>query len=72
VKRHGQSRDDRAHHFEVYRAGPRELPQGRSVEALQQDTEAPVQRHLAEDLRHWDAGGSHSADHAHLLPGHPR
>src|SRR5450631_2949420 len=44
------------------------MPQGRSVEALQHDAEAPVQRHLAEHLRHRDAGGAHGADHAYLVP----
>jgi hypothetical protein len=68
VKRHGQSRDDRARLFERHRAGPREMPQGWSVEALQHDAEAPVQRHLAEHLRHRDAGCAHGADHAYLVP----
>src|SRR5690242_14207533 len=36
--------------LERRRAGPRELPQGRSVEPLQYDAEAPVQSHLAEHL----------------------
>jgi hypothetical protein len=44
------------------------MPQGRSVEALQHDAEAAVQRHLAEHLRHRDAGGVHGADHAYLVP----
>ncbi len=67
VKRHGQSRDDRARLFERHRAGPREMPQGRSVEALQHDAEAPVQRHLSQHRRHGDAGGVHGADHAYLV-----
>src|SRR4029450_4808093 len=54
--------------FQRPRAGPREMPQGRSVEALRHDAEAPVQRHLAEHLRHRDAGGAHGADHAYLVP----
>ncbi|MGY4503889.1 hypothetical protein ACVWYH_007846 [Bradyrhizobium sp. GM24.11] len=60
--------DDRARLFERHRAGPREMPQGRSVEALQHDAEAPVQRQLAEYRRHRDAGGAHGADHAYLVP----
>ena len=37
-----------------HRAGSRQLQQGRSVEPLQHDAEAPVQGHLAEHLRHRD------------------
>jgi hypothetical protein len=68
VNGHGKSRDDRARLFECHRAGPREMPQGRPVEALQHDAEAHVQCHLAEHLRHPEAGDTHGADHAHLVP----
>jgi hypothetical protein len=68
VNGHGKSGDNRPRLFERHRAGPRELPQGRPVESLQHDAEAPVQGHLAEHLRHREAGGEDSADHSHFMP----
>ena len=71
VNGHGEGREDRARLPGRHGAGPREVQQGRSVEARQHDAEAPLQRHLAEHLRRRDAGGEGGAGHSRLVPGDP-
>jgi hypothetical protein len=71
VNGYGEGREDRAPLLWRHGAAPRELQQGRSVEARQHDAEAPVQRHLAEHLRRRGAGGEGGAGHSRLVPGGP-
>ncbi len=65
VNGQGEGRKDRARLSERYGAAARGLKQGRSIEAAEHDAEASVERHLAEHLRRWHAGGE-------SRPGHPR
>ena len=67
VKVYREGREDRAYLLERHGAGPREMSEGRSVEARQHDAEAPLQGHLTEHLRRRDAGGEDGADHARLV-----
>ena len=66
-----EGREDRARLLGRHGAGPRELQQGRSVEARQHDAEAPLQGHLAEHLRRRAAGGEDGAGHSRLVPAEP-
>jgi hypothetical protein len=67
VKVYREGREDRAYLLERHGAGAREMSEGRSVEARQHDSEAPLQSHLTEHLRRRDAGGENGADHARLV-----
>jgi hypothetical protein len=52
---------------ERHGAAARDLQQCRSVEAAEHDAEASVERHLAEHLRRWRAGGENCLGHPRLL-----
>ena len=67
MKAYREGREDRAYLLERHGAGPREMSEGRSVEARQHDAEAPLQGHLTEHLRRRDAGGKDGADRARLV-----
>ena len=71
MKVYREGREDRAYLLERHGAGPREMSEGRSVEARQHDAEAPLQGHLTEHLRRRDAGGEDGADHARLVRDSP-
>ena len=71
VNGYGEGREDRARLLGRHGAGPRELQQGRSVEARQHDAEAPLQGHFAEHLRRRGAGGEDGAGHSRLVPADP-
>jgi hypothetical protein len=57
---------------ERHGAAARDLQQCRSVEAAEHDAEASVERHLAEHLRRWHAGGEDCLGHPRLLLAEPR
>jgi hypothetical protein len=64
-------REDRTRPPARHGAGPRELQQGRSVEARRHDAEAPVQGDHAEQLRRRAAGGEDGVGHLRLVPAEP-
>src|ERR1700722_8747207 len=63
---------DRTRLGERHGAAARDLQQCRSVEATEHDAEASVERHLAEHLRRWHAGGEDCLGHPRLLLAEPR
>src|SRR3984957_16190901 len=63
---------DRTRLGERHGAAARDLQQCRSVEATEHDAEASVERHLAEHLRRWHAGGENCLGHPRLLLAEPR
>ena len=63
--------EDRVGPLARHGAAPRELQQGRSVEALQHEAEAPLQEHHTEHLRRRGAGGEDGVSHVRLVPVEP-
>jgi hypothetical protein len=68
---YGEGREDCARLLARHGAAPRELQQGRPVEALQHDAEAPLQGYFVEHLRCRGAGGEDGAGHSRLPPAVP-
>ena len=62
-----KTREDRAYPLERHGAGPREMPQGRSVEVRQHDADTALKGYLTKHLRRRDAGVEDGADHARLV-----
>ena len=67
-----KGREYRARLGERHAAAARGLQQCRSIEALEHDAEASVERHLAEHLRGRHAGGEDCLGHPRLLLAEPR
>ena len=67
VNGQAEGRKDGARLSERHGAAARGLQQRRSVEAAEHDAEASVDRHLAEHLRRWQAGGEDGLGHPRLL-----
>jgi hypothetical protein len=72
VNGQAEGRKDRTRLGERHGAAARDLQQCRSVEAAEHDAEASVERHLAEHLRRWHAGGEDCLGHPRLLLAEPR
>jgi len=71
VNGEAKRRDDRTRFPRRHCAGPREVQQGRPVEARQDDTEAPLHGHRAQHFRRRAAGTEDGVGHARLVPTEP-